>query len=56
MEDQIRVTICRHLFHLECIDSWCKKSVTCPVCRQELDRESCERILGMEFDLTERTG
>jgi len=27
---------CEHLFHEECLASWCKNHVTCPLCRQQV--------------------
>jgi uncharacterized protein (DUF2225 family) len=37
--EQARKTPCAHSFHANCIDSWCKKNLNCPVCRCELSRE-----------------
>lgn len=34
MDNFVRLTICKHLFHADCIDSWCKKNNSCPICRQ----------------------
>lgn len=31
-----RLTVCRHLFHRECIDRWFNTSVRCPVCRYDI--------------------
>lgn len=30
------VTPCRHIFHRECLESWFKLKLQCPVCREEL--------------------
>lgn len=30
------VTPCRHVFHLECLESWMRYKLQCPVCREEL--------------------
>ena len=32
----IRKTPCQHVFHSNCIDSWCLKTLNCPVCREDL--------------------
>jgi hypothetical protein len=37
--DLVRKTPCSHTFHSSCIDSWCLKTLTCPVCRADLSRE-----------------
>lgn len=37
--DLVRKTPCAHTFHSSCIDSWCLKTLTCPVCRADLSRE-----------------
>uniref|UniRef100_A0A0D3DKP2 Protein kinase domain-containing protein n=1 Tax=Brassica oleracea var. oleracea TaxID=109376 RepID=A0A0D3DKP2_BRAOL len=32
--DAVRVLVtCRHVFHVQCIDSWCLYKLACPVCR-----------------------
>ncbi|CAN8254152.1 unnamed protein product [Cochlearia groenlandica] len=31
-----RLTICRHCFHADCIDSWLFETSTCPLCRAEI--------------------
>lgn len=28
------LTSCKHFFHKSCLESWCKKSTTCPLCRK----------------------
>jgi hypothetical protein len=34
IDNEVRLTICKHMFHADCIDSWCKKNTSCPICRQ----------------------
>jgi hypothetical protein len=36
--DLVRKTPCAHTFHSSCIDSWCLKTLNCPVCRADLSR------------------
>jgi hypothetical protein len=31
-----RLTICKHEFHIDCIDKWFTENKTCPVCRAEI--------------------
>ncbi|CAL5048120.1 unnamed protein product [Urochloa decumbens] len=32
-----RLPICKHLYHVECIDMWLASHVTCPVCRSDVE-------------------
>jgi len=34
--DELRLLLCTHTFHKECIDNWFKTSSTCPICRTDL--------------------
>jgi hypothetical protein len=27
------ITLCSHIFHVDCIDIWFEQSLTCPICR-----------------------
>jgi hypothetical protein len=45
----IRKTPCTHSFHANCIDSWCKKNLNCPVCRRDL---SLQNIKEKEVEIT----
>ena len=31
-----RTLICKHTFHISCIETWLSKSKTCPICRLDL--------------------
>ncbi|VVB09746.1 unnamed protein product [Arabis nemorensis] len=32
--DAVRVLVrCRHVYHVQCIDSWCLYKLACPICR-----------------------
>ncbi|KAL1201975.1 RING-H2 finger protein ATL64 [Cardamine amara subsp. amara] len=32
--DAVRILVrCRHVYHVQCIDSWCLYKLACPVCR-----------------------
>jgi hypothetical protein len=39
-KQKVRKVVCMHIFHTECIDEWCAKTLSCPVCRLELSLES----------------
>jgi hypothetical protein len=32
----VRVLVCKHSYHVDCIDEWCKINASCPVCRADL--------------------
>merc|ERR1719197_992195 len=35
----IKRTGCQHYFHEECLGKWLKTQVTCPLCRNDLEKE-----------------
>ena len=39
-KDMVRRTLCDHIFHVECMEEWCKTKLVCPMCRDGLDAES----------------
>ncbi|KRX10223.1 hypothetical protein PPERSA_07308 [Pseudocohnilembus persalinus] len=41
-DDKIRITVCFHIFHKECLDQWIKKHGTCPTCRHKINRKVLE--------------
>ncbi|CAD6339296.1 unnamed protein product [Miscanthus lutarioriparius] len=32
-----RLPLCKHLYHVECIDMWLASHATCPLCRSDVD-------------------
>lgn len=39
IEEKLRVLpLCNHAFHVQCIDEWLSKNVTCPMCRTSLNK------------------
>lgn len=36
MEENLKILLCKHTFHIECIESWLGINKTCPVCRTEI--------------------
>lgn len=36
----VRTTPCGHVFHGDCIDQWCMKNMSCPICRTDLTSEN----------------
>ena len=35
--EELKQLPCRHIYHLECVDSWLKQENKCPVCKGEVD-------------------
>ena len=38
-ENMISITLCKHIFHHDCIKEWTHYKSNCPVCREELKEE-----------------
>ncbi|CAK91243.1 unnamed protein product (macronuclear) [Paramecium tetraurelia] len=43
-QDQVRLTYCTHIFHVQCLDNWLEKNRICPACRSELDEVTLIKI------------
>jgi hypothetical protein len=39
-KDDVRILRCYHVYHMDCIDLWLYKNISCPVCRMSLDKSS----------------
>lgn len=35
IDDDLKLLDCGHSFHIECIDDWFKRNISCPICRQD---------------------
>lgn len=40
-DDEIKELPCHHFYHVNCIDSWLARDVTCPLCKQPLCQPGC---------------
>lgn len=50
--DSLRqIRACEHVFHVECIDDWFSRKLTCPLCRVPLDNECFDDDV-TEYNLT----
>lgn len=38
--EQLRMLPCFHDYHVQCIDRWLKKNVTCPICRADISEST----------------
>ncbi|CAD8131625.1 unnamed protein product [Paramecium octaurelia] len=36
-DSNVRITYCEHIFHVNCLQNWMRKSRVCPLCRASLD-------------------
>lgn len=45
LSENIRRTPCEHYFHELCINDWCKKTLNCPVCREDFSEQSFQERL-----------
>ena len=46
MEDKEKIFVlpdCKHTFHVECLKKWFVKSITCPICRNDV-KESLKKL------------
>lgn len=54
-----KLALCRHEFHVECIDMWLRSHMTCPICRAPAVHESVQRtdssLENGETDLSEES-
>lgn len=35
--EKVRKTVCKHIFHLECIDEWTSINNVCPLCKSDMN-------------------
>ena len=35
--DVLRLLLCKHLYHVKCIDMWLASHTTCPLCRADVE-------------------
>lgn len=47
LEEKLQVLpLCNHSFHVQCIDEWLSKNVTCPICRTSLNKAVDDNNVG----------
>ena len=39
----VRFTLCNHIFHKECLDTWILKHENCPLCRTKMSKYDIEK-------------
>lgn len=50
--EKVRLSMCGHLFHMDCIDEWITKHASCPYCRHGLTESDMKK--GMIEEMKER--
>ena len=43
ISENIRTTFCDHTYHQVCLDAWCKKNISCPICRNDLSVDNMKK-------------
>lgn len=48
--------VCKHSFHVHCVDSWLMMSPICPICRTSVDHRKIGSVSGVGIELGDTPG